>query len=138
MNTIDERISGRELQKAIAELVGYTVKTGYSQHHENYADLFDPSGKWINRYWMREYRDMEGAAWANTPNYASDANAALTLTVEGLALQIRQLHEEINGVSWVAGYHKTPNVSVISASGKTPAEAICHARLALVKYPEPV
>jgi hypothetical protein len=121
---------GHPLSRQVAQLIGYRVVTGHKNNH-NYADLFSPDGKWINRYWASSYRDYPKAAWANTPNYALHADDALTLTVDGYALSINQ---DFDG--WYAVYNtKTDGFisqdAIVCERGETAAVAICKARLAL-------
>lgn len=124
-----------DLSAVICKALGWRFEYAYvigdvDGNSTRYYKVYDPSGKLIT---PNDYDDE----WAEYmmrdahPDYEHDANAALTLTVEGYYLELTQREAPERG-KWFAQYFNDNTINAFTGWADSPAEAICLAYLALV------
>lgn len=132
MTTHVSELTGAALSRAVADAAGY--KAWYHQTMSDVSRGWKIVDKHGSAGGLPYGWDTEESAWdffVNLHDYATDANAALTLEVEGYALRIEQI---VGG--WIAYYHKAPDGYVdpmpfVSSVGTTLAEAVSRAFVTL-------
>lgn len=133
-----EELDEAEVNQAIANILGFRfVKVDTTKVFEGKDERGKPFriecrwyaeflGEDVSGYWQtRELADEH----AVIPDYAEDANEALTLTVDEFHLEIGQ-RDSVRG-KWVAQYMNKNAINAAVGWAETVPLAICRARLVL-------
>ncbi len=115
--------AGRELDRALAEMLGWTVMS-----HEGIYVLVTPG----DRTWQGGL-ESEDEAWGFVPHYSTDANAALSLPIHNL--QMLEINVCPAVMKTIARIEEAPissrsRMNLVWQSSDTPALAIVRAWLA--------
>lgn len=123
-------LSGEVLSRAVAEMLGWQVIPSASLPRL-YGIIRNPAGDDVGAVKIGSHGELYAPSGGMWDDFAGDATAAYTLTVSGWPLKVEEWLEIGKPSSWIATYYSNSAARGIGVWGRTPAEAICRARLAL-------